>query len=207
MLEKFLSLPKEKQNTIIDAALSLFGTNGYKKTSVSDIAAEAGISKAMVFHYFENKKTLYLYLFEVCSQTVINAVSEKFDRSLTDFFDKILLATNIKISVMKKHPAILAYLNSAYFETDPEVRADLQTIFTSEEWEKFRQGLVFEGLDTSKFKDGVDPALVMKMLTGFAYGYMNMSPIKTETDLDTVYKDFEDCVHMLKNNLYKEKYL
>lgn len=207
MLEKFFSLPIEKQNTIIDAALSLFGTNGYKKTSMSDIAAAAGISKAMVFHYFGNKKSLYLYLFEVCGHTLINAFNEKFDRSVTDFFDKIMLATDIKISVMKKHPAILSYLNSAYFETDPEVRADLQAIFTSEEGEKFRQGLVLDGMDASKFKDGVDPKLVMKMLTGFAYGYMNMSPLKTETDLDAVYKDFEGCVHMLKNNLYKEEYL
>lgn len=207
MLEKFFSLPIEKQNTIIDAALSLFGTNGYKKTSVSDIATAAGISKAMVFHYFGNKKSLYLYLFDVCGRTIMNAFHEKFDRSVTDFFDKIMLAADIKISVMKKHPAILAYLNSAYFETDPEVRADLQAIFTSEEGEKFRQGLVLDGSDTSKFKDGVDPKLVMKMLTGFAYGYMNMSPLKTETDLDAVYKDFENCIHMLRSNLYKEEYL
>lgn len=207
MLKKFFSLPVEKQNTIIDAALSAFGTNGYKKTAVSDIAAAAGISKAMVFHYFGSKKALYLYLFEVCGRTLMNEFNEKFDRSVTDFFDKIMLATDIKTSVMKKHPAILSYLNSAYFETDAEVREDLQAIFTSEEGEKFRQELVFDGMDASKFKDGVDPKLVMKMLTGFAYGYMNLSPLKTEIDFDALYQDFKDCVHMLKNNLYKKEYL
>lgn len=207
MLEKFFSLPIEKQNTIIDAALSIFGTNGYKKTSVSDIASAAGISKAMVFHYFGNKKSLYLFLFDMCAHTLTNEIHEKFNRSVTDFFDKIMLAADIKISVMKKHPAILLYLNSAYFETDPEVRADLQAIFSSEDGEKFRQELILDDMDASKFKDGVDPKLVMKMLTGFAYGYMNMSPLKTETDLDAIYKDFEGCVHMLKNNLYKEEYL
>lgn len=55
-LERFFRLSEEKQNSIIDAALKAFGINGYKKTSVSDIAAEAGISKAMVFHYFGTKR-------------------------------------------------------------------------------------------------------------------------------------------------------
>lgn len=39
-MERFLSLPLEKQNTIIDAALRTFGASGYKKASVSDIAVE-----------------------------------------------------------------------------------------------------------------------------------------------------------------------
>lgn len=207
LLEKFLSLPNEKQNTIIDAALSTFGTNGYKKTSVSDIAAAAGISKAMVFHYFGTKKALYLYLLEVCGRTFMTEVSEKFDPNVTDFFDRIMLATDIEIAMMKKHPAILSFINSAYFEADPEVKADLQAVFTSAEGEGFRQKLVLEGMDASKFRDGVDPKLVMKMLTWIGYGYMNTSPLKTETDLDTVYREFEDCINMLKKNLYKAEYL
>ena len=51
-LEKFLSLPIDKQDIIVNAALTCFGINGYKKTSISDIAAAAGISKALIFHYF-----------------------------------------------------------------------------------------------------------------------------------------------------------
>ena len=42
----------EAEYPIIDAALAIFGINGYKKASVSDIAAAAGISKAMVFRYY-----------------------------------------------------------------------------------------------------------------------------------------------------------
>lgn len=206
-LEKFFHLPAEKQNTIIDAALAAFGANGYKKTSVSDVAAAAGISKAMVFHYFGTKKALYLYLMEVCGRTLMQEINGKFDRSVTDFFDRILLATDIEISVMKKHPAILSFLNSAYFETDAEVKTDLQAVFTGEEGENFREKLVFDGMDASKFKDGVDPKLVMKMLTWMGYGYMNIFPLNIKAGLDAVYKEFEDCIRLLKNNLYKEEYL
>ncbi len=59
-MEKFLNLPIEKQNDIIDAGLIAFGTNGYKKASISDIAKAAGISKSMIFHYFRTKKDTVL---------------------------------------------------------------------------------------------------------------------------------------------------
>lgn len=206
-MEKFRGLPAQKQNTIIDAALAAFSANGYKKTSVSDIAAAAGISKAMVFHYFGTKKALYLYLLEVCGRAIIREVNAKFDRGVTDFFDRILLATDIEVAVMKKHPAILSFLNSAYFETDSEVRADLQAVFTSEEGENFRKKLVFDGMDASKFKDGVDPKLVMRMLIWMGYGYMSVSPLNTRSALDAVYREFAECVQMLRNNLYKAEYL
>lgn len=204
LLEKFLSLPPEKQKAIVDAALAVFGASGYKKTSVNDIAVAAGISKAMVFHYFGTKKALYLYLTEECGRTLMQEETEKIDKSATDFFDRVILATDIKISMMKKHPAILSFLNSAYFETDPEVKGELQDFFTADKGENFRQRLVFDGMDASKFKDGVDPALVMKMLTLIGYGYMNASPLKTQLDLDAVGSEFKACVSLLRSNLYKE---
>ena len=109
-MEKFLKLTGEKQNIIIDAAIKSFGTNGYKKSSISDIASAAGISKAMIFHYFGTKKALYIYLMELCGNMLMNEFNEKFDNTITDFFGRILIATNIKISVMKKHPEILSFL-------------------------------------------------------------------------------------------------
>jgi len=67
----------EKQNLIIDAALKTFAMHGYKKTSISDIASTAGISKAMVFHYFGTKKELYLYLVNTCVDSISTEVVEK----------------------------------------------------------------------------------------------------------------------------------
>ena len=205
-MEKFLSLQPDKQKAIVDAALAAFGMSGYKKTAINDIAVAAGISKALIFHYFGTKKALYLYLMEVCGRTLVQEESEKLDKSVADFFDRILLATDIKVSMMKKYPAILSFINSAYFETDAEVKGDLQALFTGDEGENFRQGLVFDGVDASKFKEGVDPKLVLKMLTWMGYGYMNASPLKTQIDFDAVYKEFEASVYLLKNNLYKEEY-
>ena len=64
MNPKFFQLPEEKQQHIINAAYKVFAGNSYKKAPMSEIADECGISKALLFHYFENKKELYLFLWK-----------------------------------------------------------------------------------------------------------------------------------------------
>ncbi|MDV3429201.1 MAG: TetR/AcrR family transcriptional regulator [Bacillota bacterium] len=204
-MEKFFNLPVDKQNTIIDAALKTFGTNGYKKTSVSDIAASAGISKAMVFHYFGTKKSLYLYLIELCGNIIMNEINEKFDSTLTDFFDRILLSTDIEISAIKKHTAILNFLTSMYFETDEEVKDDIKSILA--QGDGFRNKIAFDGIDYSKFKEGIDLKLVMKMLMWIADGFTNQLSNNKEVDFDEISKEFYDCMNLLKKNFYKEEYI
>ena len=206
-MEKFLNLPTEKQNIIIDAALTSFGANGYKKTSIKDIASAAGISKAMIFHYFGTKKALYLYLINLCGSIFKNEMDEKFDNGITDFFDRIMLATRIEISIMKKHPSIFSFLISAYFENDGEVKADKDAILSNSEGEDFRRKIAFKGMDASKFKDGIDPKLVMKMLTLLGYGCINIASSKVKVNFDSLCKEFEECINLLKNNLYKKEYL
>lgn len=204
-MEKFLNLPVKKQKTIIDAALKSFAANGYKKTSVSDIAAAAGISKAMVFHYFGTKKALYLYLIELCGNIIMKEVDEKFDYTITDFFDRIKLSSSIEVSIMKKHNAIPAFLTSMYFENDEEVKEDIKAILAK--GEGFRNKIAFDGMDCSKFKEGVDSKLVMKMLLWLTDGYMNQLSSKTEVDYESFFKEFEECMDLLRNNFYKEEYV
>lgn len=205
-LVNFSGLPVEKQNIIIDAALTCFGTNGYKKTSIGDIAVAAGISKALIFHYFGTKKALYLYLIDLCTHLVMNELDEKFDNAVTDFFDRIKLATSIEISIMKKHPGIFPFLNSVYFENDDEVKAEVKAVLVNSESERFRSKIAFEGIDTSKFKDDIDPKLVMKILDLLTDGYLSKIP-KTGIDLDALHEEFDEYINLFKRNFYKEKYL
>jgi TetR/AcrR family transcriptional regulator len=204
-LEKFLNLPVEKQNIIINAALKAFGTNGYKKTSTSDIAAAAGISKAMVFHYFGTKKALYFYLIDLCGNIVLKEVDEKLDYTITDFFERIRLSSYIEISLLKKHQAILTFLTSVYFEEDEEVKEEIKTIL--EKGEGFRNKIAFDGMDFTKFKENIDLKVFMKMLYWLADGYAKQLSNQKDIDYDVMFKEFDDCLEMLKNNFYKEEYL
>ncbi|MBK1812338.1 TetR/AcrR family transcriptional regulator [Clostridium sp. YIM B02505] len=204
-MEKFKNLPKEKQDTIINAALKTFGANGYKKTSVNDIASAAGISKAMVFHYFGTKKALYLYLIELCTNTIMSEITSRFDNNVTDFFDRIKMATEIKLFAMKQYSAIPTFLTSMYFETDEEVNGEISTLISQSEG--IREKMALTGMDFSKFKESVDVKTIMKMFTWMAEGFMNQFSGKTNVDFEGISKEFYECLDMLRKNFYKEEYL
>jgi AcrR family transcriptional regulator len=49
----------ETQRRILEAAMDLFLRRGYERTSITQIAARAGMSRAAVFWHFGDKRTLF----------------------------------------------------------------------------------------------------------------------------------------------------
>lgn len=202
-MENFFSLRAEKQEHIINAALTVFGRNGYKKASTADIAEEAGIAKGMVFYYFGSKKNLYLYLAELCQKTVVEEMENRFDNSVTDFFDKIIMITDVKIAMMKRHSAIISFLTSMYYETDEEVRDEAKKLIA--DGSNVRGRWVLDGTDVSKFKDDVDPKLLEKFLIWTGEGIANNLPIGENNDkLDVFIKEFYECLDLMRKYFYKD---
>ena len=202
-MEIFFSLRAEKQKHIIDAALTVFGRNGYKKASIADIAEKAGIGKGMVMYYFGSKKNLYLYLAEFCGKVMVEEVKKGFDNRITDFFDKLKMLTAIKISVMKRHPAVLSFITSLYYETHKDIREEVKQLI--EEGANIRGQWVFAGTDISKFKDDVDPKLLERFLVWTGEGMADNVPMnKMAEQIDEYVKAFYDCLDILKRHLYKE---
>jgi AcrR family transcriptional regulator len=56
-----------KYASILDSAELLFGTHGFKKAGIDEIAAQAHVSKPLIYRYFTSKK----HLFEVVVDRVI----------------------------------------------------------------------------------------------------------------------------------------
>jgi AcrR family transcriptional regulator len=48
-----------KREAILQAALELFGRYGYRRTSIDDIARQAGVAKGTVYLYVESKEALF----------------------------------------------------------------------------------------------------------------------------------------------------
>ena len=52
MNEKFFELPEEKRLRIINAGFEIFSQSDYRHASTERLAAQAGISKGLLFYYF-----------------------------------------------------------------------------------------------------------------------------------------------------------
>ena len=148
---------------------------------------------------------MYFYLLNFCWDLLTEEINSQFDQSTTDFFDRITQATEIKVAVIKKHPATLAFLNSVYYEGNEEVKDHIKAVLSRSDG--FRNKIAFDNMDHTKFKDDVDVSLVLKMLVWMAEGFVNPSKPIQAADLDHICKDFYACMRLLKNNLYKEPYL
>ena len=51
---------QKTRDNILKAALAMYEKKGYHKTTVDDIAAEAGVSTGIAYRYFRNKKDILL---------------------------------------------------------------------------------------------------------------------------------------------------
>lgn len=50
---------EERRESILDAANEVFGEHGFEHVRIDDVAAAAGISKALIYEHFESKQDLY----------------------------------------------------------------------------------------------------------------------------------------------------
>lgn len=51
---------RQTRKAILEAAISLFGSKGYDKTSVDQLARKAGVGKGTIYSYFRTKSEIFL---------------------------------------------------------------------------------------------------------------------------------------------------
>lgn len=201
-MEKQIELSEEKQQPVIEAALKCFGKHGYKKASMGDIAKSSGVSKPMLFHYFGTKRDLYLYLSEYVRTVMVDAYKRNKIDVCDDLFERITVASRMKMGILEKYPDLLKFIISMFEETDEEVIDITKKIMP--EAQQFSYDLVVKKEDAVKFKESVDIDAVMRLMFLMAEGYAHeMSDGRC--DLGKITEELEKTMQMLKNNLYKEE--
>jgi len=196
-MRKFLSLPQEKQNRIVYAAMKLFGEVGYKKAYISEIASAARISKALVFHYFGSKKDLYAYLVYYTGKIVMTEAQEKRDTLNKDFFDRAGITIRFRLMIKNRYPAMNIFIESVYNEDDPEVSADVERLLSIAG--DMHSKIVLDPEEISKLKAGVDPRLVESLVEKYMEGVV--TGWDSTLDVDETMLEVTECLSMLRSNL------
>ncbi|MCL2820676.1 MAG: TetR/AcrR family transcriptional regulator [Oscillospiraceae bacterium] len=197
-MRKFLSLPQEKQNRIVDAAMTLFGEVGYKKAYISEIASDAGISKALIFHYFGSKKGLYSYLVYYTGKIVMTEAQHERDTANKDFIDRALTTIKFRLSLKNRYPAMNAFIESVYNEDEPEVEADIERLkaIATDMHSKVELSVS----ETAYLRQGVDPALVMDLVEKYTEGIVY--EWHAGNSIDDTMAGVHRCLDMLKRTLF-----
>ena len=76
---------KEKRKNVLEAARKRFLHYGYKKTTLDEIALDAGISKASIYMYFKNKENILIELIDFeaynMQKTMFSTIKKESDPS------------------------------------------------------------------------------------------------------------------------------
>ena len=199
MNEKFFDLNKEKQDRMINAALKIFAKNGYRHASTDDMVAEAGISKGLLFHYFENKLGLYTFLYNYSVRFMVLELSGC-GAGENDFFELIKRREAAKMQALKKYPYMQLFIDSVRYEEVAEALCA-----TEEKKNVLPEALesLMKGADTSRFKPEVKLQKLNRLIEYTLRGMMEDCFLENSFQPDMMYEEINSYLLMLKKLTYQ----
>ena len=197
MNEKFYQLPEEKQLRILNAGFRVFSKSTYRKSPMNEIAAEAGISKSLLFFYFRNKKELYLFLMKRAEELTMKYLSESGCYEERDIFEMMYKGLVAKTEMMRKYPDMSLFALKAYYEEDEEVKDELQKIIAP--YRKLSTNKSLPELDPTLFKDGLDLNMMYQDMFLASEGYMYQMQNQGRIDVDRVLADYRKLIDFWKD--------
>lgn len=207
MFSKFQNLKLEKQERILNAAIKEFAKKGYKNAITDEIVKEANISKGALFHYFNNKRDLYLFLYDYSLEIVMDEFFGKIDLEEKDILKRLRQILIIEFMLINKHPDMLDFIKSANFESSDEVRNDLK--YKNEVYLTNGYSKVLSNFDSSKFKEGTDIKRAVNVIIWTMEGFaakkkeeIRESPT-TDLNFDEILSEMDIYFELLKDCFYK----
>lgn len=206
MIAKILTVDPEKRERILNAARKEFAQKGYNDASTNEIVKEAGISKGALFHYFESKKELYLFLFDYTYDILRKEFFGKINLEETDIFKRLRQTLSAKLEMLLKYPETIEFMTKTYYETSeitPCVEEKMKTIMAE------NYAMLFNNLDTSKFRDDLDPQrainIVLYTMEGFSMREQNKLKKfpQDKPDYEAMFVEVDLYLAMLQKCLYK----
>lgn len=205
MNEKFFALSKAKRQSIINSGLEVFAKNPYKRASTEEIAAKAGISKGLLFHYFRNKREFYNFLYDYSEELLRRSLAEMPAETERDFFAIMTWATDKRVELLKDNPWLAPFAARAYYSKNEAISPDMDRAV-----ENSMSGVMeryFKNVDFAAFKDDVEPERILKMLVWLSDGYIHEQERRGNLDVDALIEEYHFWCGLLRKSVYKEEYL
>jgi len=203
---KIMAMDPEKRERVINAAMKEF-SKGFKTACTDTIVREAGISKGLLFHYFGTKDGLYNFITKTACEIVYNEYLVLIDVNQMDIIEKVWQMTLLKMDLSYKHPAVFDFLAKAYIEMQENPDSEIAEYFAKTRSVAIDK--VLENIDTSLFKDGVDPKkaanIVLWTLNGYSASQIdaNMGMEDYQNEYERYLKDMKEYIDILRATLYK----
>ncbi len=190
-----------KHQQIMTAAAGIFAKYGYRKTTIDEIVAAAGISKGLFYHYYPSKKDLYLHLYHTYTDLLSQAIQQEVDTHQTDVFARLQQISHLRIRFIQTHPDLWGFLFSAYYERHPDVAPAI-----GEKNQALLQASAagsVANLDWSGLRKDTSPQEVIQLVTWLAEGFVKQVNAQQLQVGEEAYQAFDHYLDLLKTGLYE----
>jgi len=185
---QFEKIRMEKRKLIMDVAMEIFADKTYQGASISMIAEKAGISKGLLYNYFESKEALLKEIIQGANYEVWQFFDPNKDGVLTKeeflfFISKSLHVVKENINYWKLYSALL--LQPVVLDLVKNDFDDVAALYSK---------LIYNLFNTSNLKDPEGELLLMSaMLKGAIIQYVAMPALfpidKFETAIINYYTE------------------
>jgi len=168
-----MSRPKNKEETILSAALNIFLEKGFSNSSIKDIADTAGIGKGTIYEYFKNKNELFIktinYEIDQRCQQSRNAIESK-----ATFMDKLNAMIDMAQEAAEedlKHIEFLIINTSMGLR--PEYKVEFQNLLQKmkDDMEAIVSQILIQGKTEGKIGE-IDLEFASGIINGFIMEYI-----------------------------------
>ena len=178
---------EKRRKQIKQAAVNVFSTKGYDQAPLDDVFLEAGVSKSLLYWYWENKAALLCELIDDCMAPYLELIQEavkseesfskKFNRFLWDFLE--LARRNEKLNKLV-HFCSLHHKKTEKEDFGKRINAYYQKILLNIE------SLFQQGVDNGYLRKDLDIEAFSLGLLSFVEGHIYMSILQERMPLDRI---------------------
>jgi len=109
-----------RRRQLVEIGLELFSERAYDEIAIDDIAAQAGISKGLLYHYFPSKRDFYVAIIEEAGRELRERTEP--DPALSPP-ERLTASIDAYLTHVERYPRGHATLLRGGIGSDPEVRA------------------------------------------------------------------------------------
>lgn len=201
MNSKFFDLKKEKQDRIINAALKVFALQGYRHGSTDDIVREAGISKGLLFHYFESKLGVYRFIYDYSVRYMNLELRSTVSPKEKELFGVMKQVECARMHAMKGYPYMQQFLNRSLAEDSYEALLSVEEKKNSLE-ETY--AVIDSQIDYGLLPSGIDGEKLRKMLDFTVKGLMTERFQDASFQPDMLYQEICGYLDMMGQLVYRQ---
>jgi AcrR family transcriptional regulator len=200
---------EEKKALIMDVALRHFADEGYFKTTITHIARHAGISKGLLYNYFESKEELLITIINRSIDDITRYFDPDNDGYLSEeefelFIRKMFSLLREKISFWRLLSQLLVQkdVREQFLKSKPSAVNSVQVMYTnrSNTFLALVSKMISEYFARKKEKKPADydPDLEMNMFIYTVEGFARITIYQDEVDEENYLKAVNKIIELYK---------